>query len=124
MSRILLVEDQLDIRRLIRMALEFEDHDIREAGTGPEALALLQDWQPDLVLLDVMMPGGLSGLDVCRAMRADPRTAQVPVVMLSARAQAGDREAGLQAGANIYLMKPFSPLELVNTVQDLLPPTA
>ena len=122
MSRILLVEDQLDIRRLIRMALEFEDHDIREAGTGPEALALLQDWSPDLVLLDVMLPGGLSGLDVCRTLRDNPTTAQVPVVMLSARAQAHDREAGLQAGANIYLMKPFSPLQLVDTVQALLPP--
>jgi DNA-binding response OmpR family regulator len=124
MSRILLVEDQLDIRRLIRMALEFEDHDIREAGTGPEALALLQDWSPELVLLDVMMPGGLSGLDLCRALRSHPATALVPVVMLSARAQAVDREAGLQAGANIYLMKPFSPMELVETVQALLPPSA
>ena len=121
MSRILLVEDQLDIRRLIRMALEFEAHDIREVGTGPEALALVQDWQPELVLLDVMMPGGMTGLEVCRWLRNNPATQHVPVVMLSARAQAVDSDAGLQAGANVYLMKPFSPLELVDTVESLLP---
>lgn len=116
MKKILIVDDHADIRRLIRMTLEFEDYDIREAADGEAALEMAAQQSPDLVLLDVMMPGRINGLEVCRHLSgaAGPR-----VIMLSARGQAGDREAGLQAGADAYLVKPFSPLQLIDCIAGL-----
>lgn len=120
MKKILIVDDHADIRRLIRMTLEFEDYDVREAADGEAALAQARDFQPDLVLLDVMMPGAINGLDVCRRLRAERAAAEGPrVIMLSARGQASDREAGLQAGADTYLVKPFSPLQLISCIGEL-----
>lgn len=120
MKKILIVDDHADIRRLIRMTLEFEDYDVREAADGEAALAQAQEFQPDLVLLDVMMPGAINGLDVCRRLRAERPAAEGPrVIMLSARGQASDREAGLQAGADTYLVKPFSPLQLISCIGEL-----
>ena len=120
MKKILIVEDHADIRRLIRMTLEFEAVEIREAADAEAGLQLARSWQPDLVLADVMMPGPLDGLDLCRALRADPQLHQVPVLMLSARGQSGDRQAGLQAGATGYLVKPFSPMQLLDESARLL----
>ncbi|RTL38930.1 MAG: response regulator transcription factor [Burkholderiales bacterium] len=120
MKKILIVDDHADIRRLIRMTLEFEDYDVREAADGDAALVLAQEFQPDLVLLDVMMPGATNGLEVCRRLRADHAAGTGPrVIMLSARGQASDREAGLQAGADTYLVKPFSPLQLISCIGEL-----
>ena len=120
MKKILIVEDHADIRRLIRMTLEFEDYDIREAPNGEVALAMAEELQPDLILLDVMMPGALSGLDVCRRLRGDAKAGHgARIIMLSARGQASDREAGLQAGADTYLVKPFSPLQLIDCIAQL-----
>jgi len=120
MKRVLIVEDQADIRELIRMTLELEDLDIRESETGDAGLGVAQQWRPDLILLDVMMPGVLDGFDVCRAVRADPALAQVKVVMLTARMQDSDRQTGLGAGADGYLTKPFSPRQLLGVVHQLL----
>ena len=120
MKSILVIEDQPDIRRLIRWALEFETYAIHEAANGEAGLAAARTLKPDLVLLDVMMPGELDGLQVCRLMKADATLAQVPVVLLTARAQDRDHEAGLQAGADAYLTKPFSPLSLIETVGQLI----
>jgi len=117
MKNILIVDDHADIRRLIRMTLEFEDYEIREAANGEAALALAAQREPDLVLLDVMMPGTINGLDVCRTLRSAGRAPKV--IILSARGQAGDREAGLQAGADAYLVKPFSPLQLIDCIAGL-----
>jgi DNA-binding response OmpR family regulator len=120
MKKILIVDDHADIRRLIRMTLEFEDYDISEAPHAEAALEMARQTQPDLVLLDVMMPGALNGLDVCRRLRAQAGTGKAPrIIMLSARGQASDREAGLQAGADTYLVKPFSPLQLISCIADL-----
>lgn len=120
MKQILIVDDHADIRRLIRMTLEFDDYDIREAPDGEAALRMAQEQRPDLVLLDVMMPGPVNGLAVCRRLRADVPAGQGPrVIMLSARGQASDREAGLQAGADVYLVKPFSPLQLIDCISGL-----
>ncbi len=94
-----------------------EIHEAPDAIVGLEAARALQ---PDLVLLDVMMPGGMDGLDLCRALRADPALAEVPVVVLSARGQASDRQAALDAGANAYLVKPFSPMQLLDLTGALL----
>jgi DNA-binding response OmpR family regulator len=120
MNKILLVEDHADIRRLIRMTLEFEPVEIHEAGDADAGLLAAQALQPDLVLLDVMMPGPRSGLDLCRALRADPALRQVPVVMLSACGQASERQAGMDAGATAYLVKPFSPMQLLELASALV----
>ena len=120
MSRLLIVEDQPDIRRLVRWSLELEPHELHEASNGAEGLALARSVRPDLVLLDVMMPGDLDGLAVCAQLKADADLAGVRVVMLTARAQAIDKDAALAAGADAFLAKPFSPLELIETIARLL----
>ena len=122
MKRILVIEDQSDIRRLIRWALEEQPYELQEASTGPLGLAAAQSKRPDLVLLDWMMPGGMDGLEVCRALRADASLAGVKVVMLTARAAPADMRKGLEAGADDYLVKPFSPRVLVDTIESLLKP--
>jgi two-component system phosphate regulon response regulator PhoB len=124
MNRILIIEDQSDIRRLIRWTLEFEDYEIHEAANGPDGLALAKELQPDLVLLDVMMPGGLDGFQVCTQIKADAALANTPVVILTARSQERDRQAGERAGADAFLAKPFSPMQLVETVSSMLKQSA
>jgi DNA-binding response OmpR family regulator len=120
MKRVLIVEDQADIRKLIRMTLEFEDYEIHEASNGATGLRLARDIRPDLMLLDVMMPGELDGLQVCHQIKNDPATAGIRVVLLTARGQARDREVGREVGADEYLVKPFSPLQLIETIERLL----
>ena len=121
MKRVLIVEDQADIRKLIRMTLEFEPYEIHEAADGTEGLRLADQVKPDLILLDVMMPGEFDGLQVCTRIRANPSLRDTPVVLLTARGQNQDRDAGEQAGADQYLIKPFSPLQLIETIERLLP---
>ena len=120
MKKILIVEDQADIRELIRMTLEVDDYDIHEADHGALGLSMAQQLRPDLMLLDVMMPGELDGLQVCERIKSDPSLRRTKVVMLTARAQANDRDAGRDAGADQYLIKPFSPLQLIRTVDTVL----
>ena len=118
-KRILIIEDHADIRRLIRMTLEFEDHEIHEAVNADEGLAAVQRLRPHLLLLDVMMPGSMDGLDLCRRVKSDPDSGVSWVVLLTARGQSQDIEAGMMAGADAYLLKPFSPLKLIETINSL-----
>ena len=118
MKKILIVDDHADIRRLIRMTLEFEDCEIREAGDAVAGWQLALQFKPDLVLLDVMMPGETHGLDLCLALKVEPMLAATRVIMLSARGTHADREAGLRAGADAYLVKPFRPMQLLALVDD------
>ena len=120
MKRILIVEDQADIRKLIRMTLEFESYEIHEASDGAFGLRMAQAIKPDLMLLDVMMPGELDGLQVCQRIKSDPAFKSIKIVLLTARGQQKDREAGEQAGADEYLIKPFSPLQLIETLERLV----
>lgn len=99
------------------MTLEFEDFDIHEVSNAPDAMAMAGSVKPDLVLLDVMMPGAFDGLEACRRLRADPTHAGARIILLSARGQASDVQAGMDAGADAYLLKPFSPLQLLDTIQ-------
>jgi CheY-like chemotaxis protein len=115
---ILTVEDQPDIRRLIRMTLEFKGYQVVEASNGVEGLDAARRHRPDLILLDKMMPG-MDGLTVSRTLAADPSLAAIPRVMLSALGMAEDRKAGLEAGVAAYLVKPFSPMELLSLVERL-----
>lgn len=117
---ILVVEDQADIRQLIRMTLEFGPYEVHEAENGESGWHMVQALRPDLVLLDVMMPGSLDGYQVCQKVKVERSLQHIPVVMLTARGLPADLAMGRQAGANAYLAKPFSPLELIDTVDKLL----
>ena len=117
--RILVCDNEDVLRDLVRASLGGNGYDLVEARDGDEALALARDTKPDLVLLDMMMPGR-SGLDVLAELRADPELAETRVVMLTARTQAADREAAAEAGADRFLTKPFSPLQLMALVEDML----
>ena len=103
----------------VRATLDQGNYSVVEACDGDEALARTRADHPDLILLDMMMPGR-SGSDVLRELRADPATAKTPVIMLTARAQASDREAMNLAGADHYLTKPFSPVGLASLVEEVL----
>ena len=116
---VLVVEDEPDIRSLIVHHLEREGFRCRTASSGGEALARLRSAPPDLVVLDLMLPG-MDGLEVCRRVRADPATAAVPIIMLTAKADEVDRIVGLEIGADDYLAKPFSTKELVARVRAVL----
>jgi len=117
---ILIIEDQPDIRSLIRMTLEMGDNEIHEAENGDSGWHMVCALRPDLVLLDVMMPGTLDGYQVCQKIRSEPAISATPVIMLTARGQQSDFEKGKQVGASAYLTKPFSPLELIDTVESYL----
>jgi DNA-binding response OmpR family regulator len=118
--RILIVEDQPDICKLIRMTLEFGDFEIHEANDGETGLNMARAIKPSIMLLDVMMPGLLDGYQVCTRIKQDPTLQSIQVVMLTARGQASDLAAGEAAGADAYLVKPFSPLELIERVEAMV----
>lgn len=118
-KRILIVEDHADIRKLVRLTLEFEDYEIHEAVNADEGLEAVRRLRPDLLLLDVMMPGKLNGLDLCRLVKTDLSLGRPQVVLLTARGRSQDVEAGMNAGADAYLLKPFSPLKLIATIDTL-----
>jgi len=120
-NHILIVEDQADIRKLIRMTLEFGDFELHEAADGESGLNLARSVRPQVMLLDVMMPGLLDGYQVCRHIKQDPQLKSIKVIMLTARGQATDVAAGEDAGADAYLVKPFSPLELIDRVEAMVP---
>jgi DNA-binding response OmpR family regulator len=120
MTRILVVEDDPDIAELIGRYLERAGFAVSRLASGREALAALSDQPPpDLVVLDLMLPQ-VNGLEICRAARANEKTAGVPIIMLTARAEEAERIAGLEVGADDYIAKPFSPDELVARVRALL----
>ena len=119
MHRILIVEDERDIADLIGFNLLRAGYEIIKAHDGIEGTELAMREQPDLILLDLMLPGR-DGYSVFRELRRDPRTVNTPVIMLTARAQTEDRIQGLEAGADDYLTKPFSPKELMLRVQAIL----
>ena len=111
MSHILYADDHEPMRLMVRDLLQASGHEVALACDGPSALAGVQERTPDLLILDVSMPG-LSGLDVCRAVKADPRTASVPVLMLTGEGDVERKVEGFEAGADDYLAKPFDPREL------------
>ena len=122
MSRktILIVEDRPEIRKLVKMAMRSRPFDLIEADSGEAGLEAVATKHPDLVLLDVMMPGRLDGLRVCRAIKGNPELAAIPVVMVSALAQASDLALAREAGADDYLTKPFSVILLMETIDRIL----
>ena len=117
--RVLVVDDTASVRELIRVNLALEGFDVRVAADGQEALDLVTELQPDLITMDVVMPR-LDGIAAATRLKADPATATIPIVMVTARAQTSDRDKGRKAGVDAYLTKPFEPAELVATVHNLL----
>jgi CheY-like chemotaxis protein len=114
MKKILIVDDQLEVRELVQVTLEIGDYQILAAENGQQALDLARTEHPDIILLDIMMPGSdFDGLEVCRQLKSDPDTNGITIVMLSAKGQESDIEAGRQAGADDYFTKPFSPIALI-----------
>jgi CheY-like chemotaxis protein len=118
-AKVLVCDNEETLRRLVRAALDGSAYEIAEARDGDESVELARRLEPDLIVLDIMMPGR-SGVDVLGELRRDPRFRETPVVMLTARAQAADREAASRAGADYFLAKPFSPKQLASVVEDLL----
>lgn len=124
-KKILVVEDQPEIRKLIRMILNLDHYAIYEAADAYAGLNMVTSIKPDLLLLDIMLPIPAeissatlaSGLDLCRLLKALPEYATLPIILLTAKGQLVDRAAGLAAGADEYLIKPFSPLHLSEIVQ-------
>lgn len=122
MKRILVIDDQPDLRRLARWSLELLPWPAQtlEACSADEGLLLARSGPPDLVLLDVSMPGTMDGYELCRVMRATPELAKARIVLLSANGQVSDVQTGMEAGADAYLVKPFSPQRLLATAERLL----
>ena len=119
--RVLVVDDTENVRELIRVNLELEGFEVHVACDGQEALDVVADVAPDLITMDVMMPG-LDGLTAAARLKGSASTAAIPIVMVTARAQTTDRAAGRAVGVDAYVTKPFDPDELVRTVRELLPP--
>jgi DNA-binding response OmpR family regulator len=118
-TKLLVVEDDPAARRLVSYALEQEGYEVLTASNGLEGLTKAQTERPELLVLDVMLPG-LDGFEVCHKLRSDPQTAGVLVLMLSAKAQESDKNTGLKMGADDYLAKPADPLEVAARVRSLL----
>jgi DNA-binding response OmpR family regulator len=116
---ILVIDDEKDLIELVRYNLENDGFDVIAATDGQSGLDVVKKHRPDLVVLDLMMPG-LDGLQVCQQLRADPQSARIPLIMLTAKATEADRIIGLELGADDYITKPFSPREVVARVKALL----
>jgi DNA-binding response OmpR family regulator len=116
--KILVVDDERSLRLLVVGTLQAYDYQVFKAENGYEALEIARRERPDLVLLDVVMPE-MDGFEVCRRLKADPVTKDAVVVMLTVLAQEADRKKGLEAGADAYLTKPFSPTALLNKVKEI-----
>lgn len=119
MAKILVADDERDIRELVTFILTFEGFQVVTACTGEEVIALALQEKPDLIMLDVRMPR-MTGYDACRSIRAEAALQEVPVVFFSARGQEEEIRAGFEAGASEYLLKPFSPDQLVSRVKQLI----
>ena len=119
MAKILVAEDERDIRDLISFTLQFAGHQVITANNGEEAVQLALKEIPDLVLTDVLMPK-MTGYEACKLIKADPTTQHIPVIFLSAKGQEAEVQTGLDSGADEYLLKPFAPDQLTRKVAEIL----
>jgi CheY-like chemotaxis protein len=116
--RVLIVDDSPELRLLIKMALETSEYELLEAANALEGLMMINQHRPDVVLLDVMMPGKMDGLSLCQRIKQDPVLKTTHVIMLSARGQQDDIQRAKENGADDYVVKPFSPVELIQRLDD------
>lgn len=119
MAKILIAEDERDIRELITFTLRYAGHEVTQAANGEEALTLAKQAIPDLILMDVRMPK-MTGYEACRHIKADDALKNIPVIFLSAKGQETEIQTGLEVGASDYILKPFAPDQLIKRVSEIL----
>lgn len=115
--KLLIVDDHEALRTLLKMTLEYSDFELFEAVNGQKALDMVEQVKPDVLILDIMMPGELDGIEVCRRLKTNPDTAHIKVILLSAKGQKEDIRTGGNAGADAYFVKPFSPMSLLESIK-------
>ena len=118
-KKILIVDDQLEIRDLVEVTLKSGDYQVFQGSSGEEAVFIAKQEKLDLIIMDVMMPGTLDGIEATRIIKSHPDTQECTVVMLSGQSLDEDRQKGFSAGADDYFIKPFSPLQLIKKVQEV-----
>ena len=120
MKKILIVDDQVEVRDLVEITLRSQDYQVLKAENGKNAIKIAKVEKPDLIIMDVMMPGGTDGIEATRILKKDVKTKDCRIIILTAKSQETDRNEGLEAGADDYFMKPFSPLDLIKKVEEIL----
>lgn len=116
---IVMVEDNADLRELIRLTLSYDSYDLFESENADKAKPLIESLNPEFVLLDIMVPGEMDGIALCRWIKSNEALSETRIIILSAKGQAVDLQEGEKAGADAYLVKPFSPLKLMELLQSL-----
>lgn len=114
---LLIVDDEGNLRKLLAVTLGYGRYKQYFATNGSEAMQIAREVKPSVIILDIMMPGALNGLDVCRSLKSDPEFKDTYIVLLTALGKQSDREAGLAAKADAYVVKPFSPIELIELIE-------
>ena len=120
MKKILIVDDQKEVLDLMEATLSMEDYQILKATNGKQAIDIARAEKPDMIIMDITMPGETDGLEATLVLKNDPETSACPIIMLSAKNQKDDIKKGFAAGADDYFTKPFSPLELIRKVEEIL----
>ena len=120
MKKILIVDDQVEVRELIEVTLKSDRYQIIQAKNGKEAIEIANKVKPDLIFMDIMMYGGIDGLEATRRLKSNPETKNSIIIMLTAKCQKEDYKKGFDAGADDYFAKPFSPLRLIKKVEEIL----
>ena len=120
MRKILIVDDQLEVRELVEVTLRSGNYKILQAKNAGEAVETAKKEKPDLVIMDIMMPGEMDGLEATRLLKEDPQTKASKIIMLTAKGQSTDLDEGFKVGADGYFIKPFSPLDLIRKVEEII----
>lgn len=120
MKKILIVDDQMEIRDLVEVTLRVSDYNILKASSGEEAIKITEKENPDLIIMDIMMPGKIDGMEATRILKNKNKTKGSIIIILTAKGQKIDIDEGKKAGADGYFVKPFSPLDLINKVEESL----
>lgn len=120
MKKILIVDDRAEVRELVEVTLRSSEYISLQAESGEKAIEIAKAERPHLIIMDIMMPGGMDGLETTRILKGDPETRESVIIMLTAKGQEIEREEGFKAGADDYFVKPFSPLDLIRKVDEVL----
>ncbi|MCK4909992.1 MAG: response regulator [Thermodesulfovibrionales bacterium] len=120
MKKILIVDDKDEVRELVDVTLQVEDYQILQCNNGDDAIRIARDEQPDLIIMDVMMPGEKDGFEATSIIKGATKTKHCKVIMLTGKGQDIDKEKGYSVGADEYFVKPFSPLDLIRKVEEIL----
>lgn len=120
MKKILIVDDRAEVRELVEVTLRSSEYMSLQAESGEKAIEIAKAERPHLIIMDIMMPGGIDGLETTRILKGDPETRESIIIILTAKGQEVDKEEGFKAGADDYFVKPFSPLDLIRKVDEVL----